>query len=273
MVFIDDLLTPEELSAYVKTSYPFNLSILHSALLKKLKTEPDYEVWVPLIHYPLTQLKRSNKWPEVITPHQVFISNKGRVCTLRKDGVKFARIHRLKNGYVVFGLSIDKRTRSIVMHRALACSFLSLDRFMLVNGDVFVAHPKDLQVNHIDGVKWNFSLPNLEWVTQSGNTAHAIELGLIPTGENSKFTKCVKGVVEFGPFKGHEFVLHGPSDFKLHGFTQPNVVACCKGRLNSHKNCKWFYASKEEVKNLPNGISLEIKKSLAGVSRRVKIFG
>lgn len=126
MVFIDDLLTPEELSAYVKTSYPFNLSILHSALLKKLKTEPDYEVWVPLIYYPLTQLKRSSKWPDVIAPYRVFISNKGRVCTLQKNGVKFARTNRLKSGYVVFGLSINKRTRCIVIHRALACSFLSL---------------------------------------------------------------------------------------------------------------------------------------------------
>ena len=273
MVFIDDLLTTEELSLYVKTSYPFNLSILHSALLKKLKTAPDYEVWVPLIYYPLALFKRSNKWPDLITPYRTFISNKGRVCTLLKNGPKFSRIRRVKNGYVAFGVSINNRTRLMVLHRALACSFIPLDRYMLVNEGVMVAHPKDLQVNHIDGVKWNFELSNLEWVTPLGNMLHAVATGLKSSGPAHSCTKSVKGIIEFGPFKGHAFVLHGPSDFKLHGFTQPNVVACCKGRLNTHKNCKWFYASEEEVKNLPNGISLEIKKSLAGVSRRVKIFG
>lgn len=269
---IEDLLGEEELTNYKATEYPFNLSILYNALKQKQKTEPDYEVWVPLVYYACEQYKRSDNWPAEFRPDNVFISNKGKICSFRignKKRLLSASLH--ESGYWIVGLGIGKRTKVMVLHRALACSFLSLDRFLLSNEDAIIGHPKDLQVNHIDGIKGNFELDNLEWSTHSGNMQHAVDNGLLRSGKESLLTLPVKGKVEFGPYIGHEFILHGLADFKSHGFTQPLIVACCKGRKNTHRNCSWSHATDEDLANLPHGISDEIKASLDVIRRRLKI--
>lgn len=53
------------------------------------------------------------------------------------------------------------------IHRLLALTFLSCP-----------GNPDEYHVNHIDGIKTNHALDNLEWVTPSGNSIHAYETGL-----------------------------------------------------------------------------------------------
>lgn len=49
------------------------------------------------------------------------------------------------------------------------------------------------------------------------------------------------------------------------------LLAELKRRLNSHKNCSWTYATEEDLLKLPHGLSDEIKSSLSGISKRIKI--
>lgn len=79
-------------------------------------------------------------------------------------------------GYVVTKLSINGKARDHFIHRLLMLTFRPIE-----NSD-------KLQVNHIDGIKTNNSLSNLEWCTSRENIRHAwhvIKVSYVRCGEDS----------------------------------------------------------------------------------------
>lgn len=122
-----------------------------------------------------------------------WISNYGRVYNSRL-GV-LVNQYRNPNGYLTVSLDLtseelDKlcgndinkrkavRRRSIDIHRLVALAFCQ--------------NPLNKEfVNHLNGIKHSNSSTNLEWVTPSENSIHAVKHGLSPVGENkpnSNFT-------------------------------------------------------------------------------------
>lgn len=106
----------------------------------------------------------STKYPGfylVPTFSHTYINVKGVVINEKKD---FCSIPILVDwGY----LQVYAEKRTIFIHRLLALTFLP-----------FPDSVDKLQVNHIDGVKTNNDLSNLEWVTRSENCLHAYQTGL-----------------------------------------------------------------------------------------------
>ena len=55
----------------------------------------------------------------------------------------------------------------------------SRHRLKMLTFSTYDEHPKELQVNHKDGIPGNDDFDNLEWCDNSHNIRHAIEMGLI----------------------------------------------------------------------------------------------
>jgi hypothetical protein len=69
----------------------------------------------------------------------------------------------------------------VYLYRGIFTRRMTIHRLVL---SAFIGDEPDLQANHIDGVKGNNRISNLEWVTAAQNLAHASRIGLLPTGEN-----------------------------------------------------------------------------------------
>lgn len=101
-----------------------------------------------------------------------YISTHGRIYNSESNHISIG--HKTSNGYMM--TSFYKLNGSRVwahIHRIMMLAFAP------------IANPELFVVNHINGIKTDNFLWNLEWVTQKGNIKHAFDMGLRGVGENS----------------------------------------------------------------------------------------
>lgn len=92
------------------------------------------------------------------------ISSHGRIKSFKKNKKGYILSNRNKNGwYLNVVLTSKDNWRSVKIHRLVAESFIP-------NPD------NKPEVNHKDGDKQNNKVENLEWVTESENMNHAINM-------------------------------------------------------------------------------------------------
>jgi hypothetical protein len=111
------------------------------------------------------------------------VDTNGDVWSLKFGKRKKLKAQIKRDGYLSIGLYNNDKCKAFKVHRLVMLAFCGESK---------------LQVNHIDGIKTNNNLTNLEYCTASENIRHAMELGLRNyKGENhpkSKLTK--KDVIE-----------------------------------------------------------------------------
>lgn len=125
---------------------------------------------------------------------EIIVSNKGDIYTTdknkirsngRKDNRKGKKLKPAtdKNGYLRITLSNNDKRKSYCVHRLVARAFLD-------------NYDNKLQVNHINGIKNDNRIENLEMVSLQQNIKHSIETGLKPKLKRDRLGKfCGKEVV------------------------------------------------------------------------------
>lgn len=135
------------------------------------------------------------------------VSTTGRV--MKNSTRKIMTPSKKPNGYMQINLFTgDGRRKKEYVHRLVALTFLPNNRRLP-------------EVNHIDGVRDNNTLSNLEWVSREENVAKSSLLKTILV-----FRESGEFVEKFNSIKDACEQL---------GLTDSNVAACLHGRQKTHR--------------------------------------
>ena len=110
------------------------------------------------------------------------VSNLGRIRSLLNSHGKNLKNKKIlspcvdKKGYLRVGLSKNNRLSTHKVHRLVAKAFIP-------NSDNLP------QVNHINGIKTDNTVNNLEWVSGSENVIHSFKIGLSKKGKKHHCSK------------------------------------------------------------------------------------
>lgn len=105
------------------------------------------------------------------------VSNLGNVKSLKHNKEKILKFIFHRKGYLTVNLHKDSNKKTYKIHRLVALAFID--------------NPKNKpQVNHINGVKTDNRVENLEWVTNSENVKHAFDIGLNVSHKGEKNGRC-----------------------------------------------------------------------------------
>lgn len=121
-------------------------------------------------------------------------------------------------GYAQVGVVDDagvRKTRTV--HRLVALAFLG------------PPHSDRSEVNHINGIKTDNRIENLEWTDHAGNAAHAASIGLVRSGESVNTSKLSEDDVR----AAREYRASGCTYVEIgrrFGITDANARLACLGK-------------------------------------------
>ena len=133
------------------------------------------------------------------------VSNLGRIRSLKRTirgnnnpYIKNGRVLKTWNfnGYLCANLCLNGANNKVKVHRIVA--------------EAFIENPENKkEVNHINGIRTDNRVENLEWCSHKENIQHAFRTGLRKTGTNATNSKLsakdIKFILENIQLRSHKF--------------------------------------------------------------------
>ena len=162
------------------------------------------------------------------------IDTNGIVYSKKGKPLKYSLNH---NGYCIINFYINKKRFGFSIHTLVAKQF------------IFNDNPQyKTQVNHIDGNKKNNNVTNLEWVTPTENTTHAITV--LKKGRKGKNHPSAKKVQAIKKCNEKEILNFGSiadaaryfcKEGKNFRYIQNTICNVLKGKKKSYQGYYWNY--------------------------------
>ena len=147
------------------------------------------------------------------------VSTEGEV---RKDITNYILSQSSQQDYKFVGLIINGKQKRMRVHRMVALTFID-------NPD------NKPYVNHINGNRSDNNVENLEWVTPSENTQHAVNTGLFKSGRT-------RAVIQYN-LNGEKMATFESATeaARQTGGSQSKITMCCRRQRDSANDYQWRY--------------------------------
>lgn len=151
---------------------------------------------------------------------------------IRKDTTNYILKQSIQQGYKFVTLLIKGKQKRMRVHRMVA--------------EAYIDNPANKPyVNHKDGKRDNNVVSNLEWVTPSENTIHAVQTGLMKSGRQRAVIQYDLNGNEMMTFSG---VTEAARETGCH---QSKITLCCQRKRETTNDYQWRYADDiQDVKPL-----------------------
>ena len=147
------------------------------------------------------------------------VSTEGEV---RKDTTNYILSQSSQQDYKFVTLFINEQQKRMRVHRMVAMTFIE-------NPD------NKPYVNHINGIRYDNNVENLEWVTQSENIQHAVKTGLMQNGRK-------KAVIQYNLNGDRMATFESASEAaRQTGGSQSKITMCCKRQRETANDYQWRY--------------------------------
>lgn len=141
---------------------------------------------------------------------------------VRKDTTDYILSQSSQQDYKFVTLLIAGKQKRMRVHRMVAETFLDNPE-------------KKPYVNHINGNRGDNNVENLEWVTPSENTQHAVETGLFMSGRARPVIQYNLDGVQMATFESASEAA------RQTGGSQSKITMCCRRQRQTANDYQWRY--------------------------------